>query len=173
MKDTFSYVKTRREDVKPLPKGAGAEKFRRGMKFYTRLNVLVYKFSRGKLMNTAMGGYPICLVSLVGKKTGKRRDIPLIHVPLASSKILVGSQAGLDSHPAWVYSLRSNPEVTITADGNKERYRAREVSEEEKAELWPHLLSVYPAYDEYQARTDRPIPVFLCEPLQEAAAASP
>ena len=166
MTSRFPYVKTRREDVKPLPRGAGADKFRRGMKFYTRLNVLVYKLSRGKLMHTAMGGYPICLVSLVGKQSGKRREIPLIHVPLGDSKLLVGSQAGLDSNPAWVYSLRANPEISIMADGARGRYRARQVSEEEKAGLWPHLLSVYPAYDEYQARTDRPIPVFLCEPVQ-------
>jgi hypothetical protein len=33
-----------------------------------------------------------------------------------------------------------------------------------KRELWPHLISIYPGYDEYQARTDRNIPVFLCEP---------
>ena len=31
--------------------------------------------------------------------------------------------------------------------------------------LWPHLLSLYPDFDEYQARTDRNIPVFLCDPL--------
>ncbi len=39
------------------------------------------------------------------------------------------------------------------------------VSDEEKAALWPHLLSLYPDFDEYQARTDRNIPVFLCTPM--------
>ena len=167
MNKPFNYVSARREDVKALPRGKGAEKFRRGMKFYTRLNVLVYRLSGGRLMNTAMGGYPICMVSLKGKRTGKIRHIPLIHVPYGDGKILVGSQAGLDTHPAWVYSVQENPELSISADGKRANYLSRQLSEEEKARLWPHLLSVYPAYDEYQARTDRAIPVFLCEPLGE------
>ncbi|MDX1733124.1 MAG: nitroreductase family deazaflavin-dependent oxidoreductase [Halioglobus sp.] len=163
----YDFVRTRREDVKPLPNiGPKAERFRRGMKFYTRLNALVFMLSGGRLMNTAMGGYPVCLVTLTGAKTGKRRDIPLIHVAHGEEKLLVGSQAGLDRHPAWVYSLRANPDIVITADGEKRSYRAREVDLEEKARLWPHLLSVYPAYDEYQARTDRNIPVFVCEPAR-------
>ena len=162
----YDFVKTRREDVKPLPgSAAGVEKFRRGMKFYTRLNVLVFRLSGGRLMNTAMGGYPVCLVSTTGVKTGKRRDIPLIHVPRGDAKILVGSQGGLDSNPAWVYSVRANPDVVIQAVGSKGRYRAREVSLDEKRELWPHLTAAYPPYDEYQARTDRNIPVFLCKPV--------
>jgi hypothetical protein len=49
-------------------------------------------------------------------------------------------------------------------DGEEMSYRARQVSDEEKAALWPHLLSLYPDFDEYQARTDRNIPVFSCEP---------
>jgi len=160
----YDYVTARREDVKKLPTGKGAEKFIRGMKFYTKLNIWVYRLSFGKLMNTAMGGYPICIVTLTGRKSGKTLRIPLIHVPHGGNKILVGSQAGLDKNPGWVYSLRANPDVVITADGRKAQYRARQVSDEEKRELWPHMLSVYPAYDEYQARTDRNIPVFLCEP---------
>lgn len=80
-------------------------------------------------------------------------------------KLLVGSQAGLDTNPAWVCSLRANPQVKIIAAGDKAAYRAREVSLTEKGQLWPESLKVYPGYDEYQARTDRDIPVFLCERL--------
>jgi deazaflavin-dependent oxidoreductase (nitroreductase family) len=43
---------------------------------------------------------------------------------------------------------------------------ARQVDAEEKAALWPHLLSLYPDFDEYQARTDRDIPVFRCTPSE-------
>ncbi|MEH6548396.1 MAG: nitroreductase family deazaflavin-dependent oxidoreductase [Pseudomonadales bacterium] len=160
----YDYVNARREDVKKLPTGKGAAKFKRGMKFYTKLNVWVYKLSFGKLMHTAMGGYPICVVGLTGKKSGKHINIPLIHVRHGDSKILVGSQAGLDQNPGWVYSVRANPNVTITADGKTLKYQARQVNDDEKRELWPQMISIYPAYDEYQARTDRNIPVFLCEP---------
>lgn len=157
----YDYVTTRREDVPPLGEPG---RFRRGMKFYTRLNVWVYRLSGGRLMNTAMGGYPICVVTLRGRKSGKTRRIPLIHCPLGEDELLVGSQAGLDTDPLWVASLRAHPEIEITARGRSRRYLARQVSEDEKRELWPHLCSIYPAYDEYQARTDRPLPVFRCSP---------
>ena len=50
------------------------------------------------------------------------------------------------------------------ADGEEKTYIARQVDDEEKATLWPNLLSMYPDFDEYQARTDRNIPVFSCRP---------
>lgn len=159
MNPQFDYVETSREDVKPIPNVAG---FRRGMKLYTRLNVLVYKLTGGRLMNTAMGGHPICLVRMTGAKSGRKREIPLIHVPDSADKLLVGSQAGLDRDPVWVRSVVANPELEITADGKTDTYRARKLDPAEKRAVWPHLCSVYAAFDEYQARTDRDIPVFRC-----------
>ena len=41
---------------------------------------------------------------------------------------------------------------------------ARLVSDEEKQALWPVCVEHYPPYDDYQARTDRNIPVFDCQP---------
>ena len=160
----YDYVKTRREDVKPIPPGKVAG-FKRQMSLYSKLNTWVYRLSLGRLMNTAMGGYPICIVTLIGKKSGHRRSIPLIHVPDGEDELLVGSQAGLDRDPIWTHSLRANPEVTITFAGRTRRYRARQINDEEKSRIWPHLCQIYPAYDEYQARTGRNIPVFRCRPV--------
>lgn len=160
----YDYVKTRREDAKPIPKSTVA-RFKRQMSFYSKFNVWVYRLSFGRLMNTAMGGYPICLVTLVGKKTGRKRTIPLIRVADGEDELLVGSQAGLDRDPVWTHSLRANPEVTVSFGGRSRRYRARQIDDDEKRMIWPHLCSVYPAYDEYQARTDRNIPVFRCRPV--------
>lgn len=154
----------RRRELEPAPK-ANAAAFKRQMKWYSRVNVWVYRLSFGRLMNTAMGGYPICLVSMVGRKTGRTRTIPLIHVPDGEDEILVGSQAGLDHDPIWTHSIRVNPEVRITFDGRSRRYLSRQLDADEKRRVWPHLCSVYPAYDDYQARTDRDIPVFRCRPL--------
>jgi deazaflavin-dependent oxidoreductase (nitroreductase family) len=158
----YDYVATRREDVKPIDDPTG---FRRGMKRYTRLNALLYKWSGGRLMNTAMGGFPICLVTLTGHKSGRQLEIPLMHVADGTDKLLVGSQGGLDRDPVWVRSLEANPEVVIRALGSRRRYRARRLDPDEKRAAWPTLVAAYPPYDEYQARTDRDIPVFRCEPI--------
>ena len=57
----------------------------------------------------------------------------------------------------------THPDIQIMVGGEERTHHARQVSDEEKAALWPHLLSLYPDFDEYQARTDRNIPVFSCE----------
>ena len=156
------YVKTRREDVAAIP--VKYEKLVRfGAKLFAKVNVAVYKMSGGRLMNKGPDNKPICLVTMTGRKTGKKREIPLMHVPHGEQKILVASLAGISKNPVWYYNLKATPDITITADGVTRAYRAREVSPEEKATLWPVLVEAYPPYDEYQARTDRDIPVFLCD----------
>jgi deazaflavin-dependent oxidoreductase (nitroreductase family) len=159
----FEYVKTRREDVQKIP--VKYEKlFRLGAKLYTKLNVPIYKMSGGRLMNKGPANKPICLVTMTGRKSGKKREIPLMHVPYGEQKVLVASLGGISKNPVWYYNLKATPDITITADGITRAYRAREVSSEEKAELWPVIVDAYPPYDEYQARTDRDIPVFVCDP---------
>lgn len=157
----YDYVKTRREDVKPLPeKHQGL--IRAFIKTFTRINVWVYKWSRGRLLNKFPGGFDICIVGTTGAKSGKRREIALIHLPYGEDKLLVASQGGADTHPTWYFNVKAHPEIEITVGAGKHAYRARQVSDDEKRALWPHLLSIYPPFDEYQARTDRNIPVFRC-----------
>jgi deazaflavin-dependent oxidoreductase (nitroreductase family) len=160
----FEYVKTRREDVAEIP--VKHEKlFRLAAKLYGAVNVAVYKMSGGRLMNKGPANKPICLVTMTGRKTGKKREIPLMHVPHGEQKILVASLGGISKNPVWYYNLKATPDITITADGVSGAYRAQEVSAEEKASLWPVIVDAYPPYDEYQARTDRDIPVFVCDPV--------
>jgi deazaflavin-dependent oxidoreductase (nitroreductase family) len=160
----FDYVKTRREDVAEIP--VRYERlFRLGARLFSTVNVAVYKMSGGRLMNKGPANKPICLVTMTGSKTGKKREIPLMHVPDGERKILVASLGGISKNPVWYYNLKANPDVTITVDGVTRAYRAREVGPEEKASLWPIVVDAYPPYDEYQARTDRDIPVFVCDPV--------
>lgn len=160
----FSYVKKRREEVRAIP--AGAVPFTRFMiKNYTRFNVWVFKKSGGRLLKKFPNGSPICVVGMKGAKSGLRREVALIHIPKGDEIILIASQGGLDQHPVWYYNIKAHPEVDImVGGGRKGNYLARQVDETEKAALWPHILAVYPDFDEYQARTDREIPVFVCSP---------
>jgi deazaflavin-dependent oxidoreductase (nitroreductase family) len=162
----FDYVKTRREDVQEIPDKA-VPFVRVMMKLFTRFNVWVFKKSGGKLLTKFPGGFPICVVGMKGKKTGARREVALIFLPRGDDVIIVASQGGMEKNPVWYYNIAANPEVDIMQPGGKKAsYIARQVSEEEKAGLWPHIVSIYPDFDEYQARTDREIPVFLCEPAK-------
>lgn len=163
MTNKFSYVKTRREDVREITPRA-ERMVSPIIKYATKLNVWVFKKSRGRLMKTFFGGAPICVVTMTGAKSGKSREVALIHIPWGDKKILVASKGGMSRHPVWFYNVKANPEVEILVGGESKSYLAEQVSAEQKAEIWPRLLEVYPDFDEYQARTDRDIPVFVCTP---------
>jgi deazaflavin-dependent oxidoreductase (nitroreductase family) len=160
----YDYVKTRREDVQPI-KDKQVPVIRFFMRWATRLNVAIFRASKGRLMNKFIGGYPVCIVTTTGAKSGKTRRIALIHLPHGENKLLVASQGGMNRNPVWYYNIVAHPDISIMVDGEEKAYRARQVSDQEKSELWPHLLSMYPDFDEYQARTDRNIPVFSCAPV--------
>ncbi|MFT4825632.1 MAG: deazaflavin-dependent oxidoreductase (nitroreductase family) [Halioglobus sp.] len=160
----YDYVKTLREDVRPIEaKQVPAVRF--FMRWATKLNVVVFRLTKGRVMNKFIGGYPVCIVTTKGAKTGKVRQIALIHLPHGENNLLVASQGGMPSNPVWYYNIVAYPDIQIMVGGDEKAYRARRISDEEKASLWPHLLSLYPDFDQYQARTDRNIPVFSCEPV--------
>ena len=132
------------------------------LKTFTKINVLVYKLSGGRLMNK-LAGMPIVLVTMRGAKSGRTITIPLMYVPHEKGFILVASQGGAPKHPAWYHNLVKNPEIEITHEGRTQNLTARRVNEEEKATLWSTCIEYYPPYEQYQRRTERQIPVFLCE----------
>ncbi|MFT6051087.1 MAG: deazaflavin-dependent oxidoreductase (nitroreductase family) [Halioglobus sp.] len=132
------------------------------LKTYTRVNVFVYRLTGGRLMNT-LAGLPIVLVKMKGAKSGKMKTIPLMYVPHEKGVVLVASQGGAPKHPVWYHNLVKNPQIEVTQGGTRRALTARRVSDEEKAELWPTCVKYYPPFQQYQNRTERNIPVFLCE----------
>jgi deazaflavin-dependent oxidoreductase (nitroreductase family) len=146
----------------PATNSHGAPPPRWLLKTFTKFNVFVYQLSGGRLMNK-LAGMPIVLVNMKGAKSGKMKTIPLMYVPHDRGVILVASQGGAPKHPVWYYNLIKNPNVEITQGGQTRKLTARRVSDEEKAELWPTCVKYYPPYEQYQKRTDRNIPVFICE----------
>ena len=154
----------KKEEVDPIP--AKIVPFvRKVMKVASRFNVWIYEKTDGKVGGKfVVGGAPVCLVTMIGKKTGMRRTTPLIHIPHGDDILLVASQGGLETHPLWYGNIKANPEIEVNAFGNVRKMRAREASPGEKLALWPIVRGVHPDFDEYQARTDRDIPVLICSP---------
>ena len=139
------------------------KRLRQFIRPFSALNRAVYRLSGGRLMNSFQGR-PIMLVTMKGAKSGKPRTVPLMYVPYQNGVIVVGSQGGAPKSPVWVKNLQSNPDVTVQAMGKTMKLRARQVDDAEKARLWPICVQHYREFDDYQKRTDRNIPVFVCEP---------
>ena len=64
----------------------------------------------------------------------------------------------------WFLNLESDPDVVLQDMDRVMELRARVATPDEKRAWWPHCVAAWPAYEEYQARTDRDIPVILFEP---------
>jgi deazaflavin-dependent oxidoreductase (nitroreductase family) len=130
---------------------------------FSRFNARRYVNSGGRSM-AKFNGRDICVVTMTGAKSGKTRHVPLMYVPYREGVILVASLGGAPVHPTWFYNLVAHPEIEVNVKGEVLELRARRASPEEKAEVWPNCLEHYPDYAEYQQRTSRDIPVFICEP---------
>jgi deazaflavin-dependent oxidoreductase (nitroreductase family) len=106
------------------------------------------------------------LLTTRGRKSGKLRRTALIYGQDGGSYVIVASVGGRPRHPAWYLNLVENPEVEVQVMDEKFTARARTASGEEKARLWKMMTAIWPAYDEYQSKTDREIPVVVLEPAQ-------
>lgn len=136
---------------------------RRVIKPFSRLNVFVYKLTDGRIMGTLTGRL-VMLVTMTGAKSGKPRTIPLMYVPYKDGVIIVASQGGAPKSPVWNNNLIANPDIVVQYKSQKMNLRARRVDDAEKAVVWPVCVEHYHEYDDYQKRTDRNIPVYVCEP---------
>ena len=132
-------------------------------KIYMAVQALVFRFSGGRLMNK-LRGYDVCVVKMIGAKTARVRNIPLMLVPHHDGVVLVASMGGSDVHPSWYWNLKANPEILVYLNKKKLSLMAKQVNDEKKAELWSLICKCYPDYDLYQKKTKRNIPVFDCQP---------
>ena len=112
-----------------------------------------------------MVGAPVLLLTTTGCKTGRRHTIPLLYLEDGENFVVVASNGGAPRHPAWWSNLRADPEANVEIGGRELRARAQKASPEEKEWLWPRLVAMYGAYENYQRRTDREIPVVILRPV--------
>ena len=134
-----------------------------GLRLFTKLHVFLYKLSGGRLFNR-MGGGEICIVKMTGAKSGHPREFPLMYVPYQNGIVLVASLAGAPNHPVWFHNLVKYPQFEIAVGSVVKKLVARIASQEEKTEVWPLCCQAYPDFQLNEDRTDRDIPVFICEP---------
>ena len=134
---------------------------------WVRKQVELYESSGGTEGTTLLDtGLPCIIVTHTGNKTGGIRKIPLMRVKVDDAYVLVGSMGGQPKNPVWVYNLRANPEVEIRDATQVTKMRVREIEDdEERDRLWAASVAAFPTYDEYKAKTERKIPVFLAEPV--------
>jgi deazaflavin-dependent oxidoreductase (nitroreductase family) len=133
-------------------------------KAFEKSNYVVYKATGGRIWNR-MGSAQIILVTTTGRRTGRQKEFPLLSVPSNGGWVIIGSNAGRPTDPAWVANIRAIPDVSITVKTTSSLVRAREVVD--KQEYGAHfaaMVEAYRNYQDYTLHTSRRMPMFLLEP---------
>ncbi|AMN47765.1 hypothetical protein ACG33_11785 [Steroidobacter denitrificans] len=142
---------------------ASAERMRQDSKAHVKL----YRATGGK-EGYELGGAPVLLLTTVGRKSGKQVTTALNFVKHGDGYLLVGSLGGTAEDPHWAKNLKKTPEAWVQIKDQKWEADVRQLTPEEGAELWPSLIKAMPLWGVFVHRTDRPFPIFLLTPKQDA-----
>ena len=108
-------------------------------------------------------GVTTLLLTTMGRRSGQSRTTPLIYGRDAGRYLVVASRGGAPQHPDWYENLVAQPAVEVQVMADRFKARARPATAAEKPALWKTMTAIWPAYDEYQARTTREIPLVIIE----------
>ncbi|MCX4631511.1 nitroreductase family deazaflavin-dependent oxidoreductase [Streptomyces sp. NBC_01443] len=114
-------------------------------------------------------GTQTLLLTTVGRVSGNAVRTPLIYGEADGRYLIVASKGGDDEHPLWYKNLTAHPEVRIQVGPKILQGTAHTATPEERAAYWPVMVKHWPAYDEYQSKTDREIPIVVIEPVGPTA----
>jgi deazaflavin-dependent oxidoreductase (nitroreductase family) len=135
---------------------------RNQIKSYAEENLRRFLESNGERGATYQGA-PVLVLTTTGRKSGELRSTPLIYGRDGDNFVLVASVGGHEDNPGWYLNLTATPGVQLQVGADKFDAVARTAAGEERERLWQQMAEVFPSYVEYQANTDREIPVVVLE----------
>ena len=108
-------------------------------------------------------GVPTLLLTTTRRKSGTPQQLPLIYGKDGDRYVIVASRGGAPDHPGWYKNLVAQPAVQLQVAADRFAARARSATGDERTRLWLAMAKIWPAYNEYQAKTSREIPVVVLE----------
>jgi deazaflavin-dependent oxidoreductase (nitroreductase family) len=124
-----------------------------------RMHRFFYRVSGGR-MGTKLEGKHVLLLTTEGRRSKKRRTVPLMYLPDGDRMLIVGSNAAnIDRPPAWWFNLQANPEAEVRLGTSCHRVRASDLDDQERDKWWPQLAEYNPRWEGFQGETSRRFPV--------------
>lgn len=120
----------------------------------------LYRMSGGGV-GGRIAGMPVLLLTTAGRRTGKRRTVPLTYFEDEGAIVLVASYGGRPHNPAWFENLMAAGEGEVRIGRARRRLLARRATDDERGRLWPRIVKTYSGYAAYQAKTAREIPLAI------------
>jgi deazaflavin-dependent oxidoreductase (nitroreductase family) len=127
------------------------------------LHQWLYAATDGRI-GRSLNGRPMLLLRTTGAKTGQPRTAALLYVPHGDAFVVIASTGGGPRHPGWFHNLQAQPDVEVQVGRERIPVRARVAEGDERTQLWIEANRVNRGgYDNYQAKTDRTIPVVVLD----------
>jgi deazaflavin-dependent oxidoreductase (nitroreductase family) len=104
-------------------------------------------------------GAPVLLLHTTGRKTGTEWVNPMMYLAQDGRTFVFASKGGAHVHPDWYHNLLANPQVTVELGTQTFPATAAPVTGAERDAIYAEQARRYPGFAEYEARTDRVIPV--------------
>jgi deazaflavin-dependent oxidoreductase (nitroreductase family) len=143
----------------------------RGMiAIYLRIQVpldrLVYRLTRGRTtLSSLLSGLPVVMLTTTGARTGAPRTQPVLAIPDRDAVVVIASNYGRPSTPAWCHNLRVHSRASVTIGTTTRVVAARELQDAERERWFQRGIELYPPFEEYRRRAaPRRIPVMRLEP---------
>ena len=131
-----------------------------GPKVVPPMDRALHKLTGGRVIVSRLL-VPSMVLTTTGRRSGQLRESPLACVPDGDGGWwVVGSNFGREHHPAWTGNLIAEPRATVSFEGRTTEVAAELLDDDAKAEVWPKLVAVWPAYDDYVEASGRNIRVF-------------
>ena len=135
-------------------------------KVFSGIYVFLYRLTRGKFGGQVQG-LPVLLLTTTGRKSGKKRITPLGYFEHEGNYVITASNAGFDTHPAWFYNLKSQPQVALQVRDKQLNAIAEPANPTLRQQLLAELVKRAPGYGAYEKRTTRVIPMVLLKSASE------
>lgn len=140
-----------------------AEANRVAMRVQWALHKLVWNLSGGRIGTKAVG-MPVVELVTIGHKSGEERQVLLNYVEVDGAPVVLGSNAGRDTDPAWVRNLRANPRARARWGGRWHEVVAEELEGAAREAAWDRAVEVNEGYRDYAAGRALPIPILRLVP---------
>ncbi len=155
------------DDISPLFKPvfafASTRVGSRVIRYLVPLDRRLLKATDGKYTLFGPISMPELLLTTIGRKSGQQRVSPLSYVRDGERALVLGSNFGQETHPAWSGNLLANPEASVKMGGTEIPVTATLLAGEERERGMAKFLA-YPMYRSYLSRTDRELRLFALTP---------
>ncbi len=131
---------------------------------FNQRNIAEFRANGGKV-GGPFEGAPLLLLHTIGARSGKERINPMMYQDLGQGRVAVfASKAGADTNPDWFHNITAHSDVTAEIGTETLPFTARVADEAEREPIWNKQKADYPGFADYEAKTDRIIPVVILEP---------